>query len=108
MRSQLSRYLVTQISQQKLPVAVVVDDKEADYVLTGSSAMKRDKWYNSVVGAKNENEWNFQLVRVKDKTVVWADQAGDRSMWFTSLKRDGPNKVASRIVRKMNKDLFPK
>jgi len=43
---------------------------------------------------------------VKDKTLVWAGGAGDRSLFLGGWSRGGQSKVASRIVNKMKKDLF--
>jgi len=45
---------------------------------------------------------------VKDKAVVWAGEAGDRSLWFSYLKRNGEHKVADRLVSDMKHDLFKK
>ncbi len=108
MRSKLNNFLVTQIAKQKVPLSVVVDENAAEYILTGTPAIRQEKWINTLVGAKDETEWNIQLVNVKNKTVAWAGAAGDGSMWFTSLNRDGPQKAAARIVHKMKKDLFAK
>ena len=107
MRGGLNRFLVTQIAKQKLPVAVVVDQREADYLLTGSPSHREDRWYNTVLGGKDQTEWNIQLVRLKDSTVAWAGSAGDRAMWFADFG-DHQQKAASRIVRQMKRDLFLK
>jgi hypothetical protein len=40
--------------------------------------------------------------------MVWAGEAGDRSLWYGGWKRGGERKVAERIVRQMKKDLFVK
>jgi hypothetical protein len=40
--------------------------------------------------------------------MIWAGEAGDRSLWWGSLKRGGQRKVADRIVSKMKDDLFKK
>ena len=48
------------------------------------------------------------MLSVKEKTLVWAGEAGDRSLWFGSLKRGGERKVADRIVSQMKKELFAK
>jgi hypothetical protein len=45
-------------------------------------------------------------VSVKEKQLVWAGEAGDRSMWWGGLKRGGQRKVADRIVNQLKKDLF--
>jgi len=45
---------------------------------------------------------------VKTKQMVWAGEAGDRSLCWGGLKRGGQRKVAVRIVEQMQKDLFGK
>ncbi len=107
MRGGLNQFLVTQIAKQKLPVAVVVDQREADYVLTASPTAREDRWYNAVLGGKDQTEWNVQLVRLKDHTVAWAGSAGDRAMWFADFG-DHQQKAAGRIVHQMKRDLFSK
>ncbi len=65
----------------------------AEYVLTSVSIKADDKWYHTVFNGK-------------DKALVWAGEAGDRSLMWGSLKRGGQRKVADRIVSKMKKDLY--
>jgi hypothetical protein len=50
---------------------------------------------------RDRNQGNIQIVDVKQKTVVWAGEAGDRSFWWGSLKKGGTRKVAERTVNKM-------
>lgn len=109
MEGELNGFITTEVLKQKLPLKVVVDDKDADYVLVGSSVHVDDKWYNAVFGGvKDKNEANVQLLEVKTKAIVWAGEAGDRSLWFGGLKRGGERKVAERIVKEMHKELFGK
>ena len=65
-----------------------------------------DKWHHTIFGGKDKNEGSVQLISVKDKTMVWAGEAEDRSLWWGSMKRGGQRRVADRIVNKMKKDLF--
>src|SRR2546422_8286739 len=81
-------------------------ENSADFVLTGSSIKADDRWYHVAFGGKDKNEGNVALLRVKDKTIVWAGEAGDRSLWWGGFKRGGERKVADRIVSKMKQDLF--
>ncbi len=106
MQGELNGFIATEILKQKLPVIIVTDDKDADFVLTGASLKADDKWYNTVFGGKDKNEGNVQLLDVKSKTMVWAGEAGDRSLWFGGWKRGGERKVADRIVSSMKKELF--
>jgi hypothetical protein len=106
MAGDLHPFLAAEIIKQKIPVVVVTEEKDAEFILTGASIKGDDKWYHTVFGGKDKNEGSVQLISVKDKTLVWAGEAGDRSMWWGGLKRGGQRKVADRIVSKMKKDLF--
>ena len=106
MEGGLDGFITTEMLKQKLPVTIVTEDKDAEYVLTGVSIKADDKWYHTVFNGKDKNEGNVQLMSVKDKALVWAGEAGDRSLMWGSMKRGGQRKVADRIVSKMKKDLF--
>jgi hypothetical protein len=106
MEGSLNGFIAPEIIKKKVPLVVVTDEKDAEYILTGASVKADDKWYHSVFGGKDKNEGNVQLISVKDKQMVWAGEAGDRSMWWGGLKRGGQRKVADRIVKQLKKDLF--
>jgi hypothetical protein len=106
MQGNLDGFISAEIVKKKLLVSLTADEGSADYVLTGSSIKADDKWYHVAFGGKDKNEGNVALICVKDKTVVWAGEAGDRSMWLGGWKRGGERKVADRIVSKMKQDLF--
>ena len=106
MEGNLNGFIAPEIIKKKIPLVVVTDDKDAEYILTGASIKADDKWYHAVFGGKDKNEGNVQLISVKDKLMVWAGEAGDRSMWWGGLKRGGQRKVADRIVKQLKKDLF--
>lgn len=77
-------------------------------MLSGASLKADDRWYNVVFGGKDKNEGNVRLLNVKTKQMVWAGEAGDRSLWWGNLRRGGERKVAERIVEEMRKQLFKK
>ena len=106
MQGDLHPFIAAEIIKQKVPVVVVTEEKDAEYILTGASIKGDDKWYHTVFGGKDKNEGSVQLISVKEKTLVWAGEAGDRSMWWGGLKRGGQRKVADRIVSRMKDDLF--
>jgi hypothetical protein len=109
MEGGLDGFIAAEIVKQKVPVVVVTEEAAADYVLAGGSQKADDKWFHSVFGTgKDKNEGNVRLLNVKEKTLVWAGEAGDRSLWWGSLARGGQRKVADRIVGKMKDDLFKK
>src|ERR1039457_7289027 len=83
MTSNLNEFIAAEAVKQKLPVTIVLEEKDADYILSGFSQRTEVKWYDvisgSVVGGKDRLEATAKLVRVKDKTFVWAGESGDRS-----------------------------
>jgi hypothetical protein len=105
MENGLDGFIAPEIIKKKLPVIIVTDEKDADYVLSGASIKADDKWYNVVFGGKDKNEGNVRLLDVKTKQMVWAGEAGDRSLWWGTFRRGGQRKVADRIVSEM-KGLF--
>jgi hypothetical protein len=106
MRGDLHPFIAAEIVRKKLPVVVVTEKKRADYILAGSFIKGDDKWYHTAFGVTDKNEGNVQLLNVKNKTLVWAGGAGDRSLFLGGWSRGGQRKVADRIVNKMKKDLF--
>jgi hypothetical protein len=104
----LDGFIAPEMIKKKMPLIIVTDEKDADYVLSGASVKADDKWYNTVFGGKDKNEGNVRLLDVKNKRMVWAGEAGDRSLWWGNLRRGGERRVADRIVAQMKKDLFSK
>jgi hypothetical protein len=106
MDGKLDGFIAPEIIKQKLPVVILLDENDADFVLAGASIKADDKWYHVLFGGKDKNEGNVRLLDVKSKTLAWAGEAGDRSLWMAGWRRGGERKVAERIVRQMKKDLF--
>ena len=109
MEGKLEGFIAAELVKKKLPIVVVIDDKDADYIIAGASIKGDDKWFHSVFGTgKDKNEGNIQVISVKSKTVIWAGEAGDRSIWWGDIRRGGQRRVADRLIDKMKKDLFQK
>src|SRR4051794_12503134 len=89
MDGSLDGFIAPEIIKQKLPLRVVMQEADADYVLVGASIKADDKWYHVAFGGKDKNEGNVRLLSVKDKAMIWAGEAGDRSLWYGSFKRGG-------------------
>jgi hypothetical protein len=110
MEGGLDGFIPPEIRRQKVPLTVVLDDKDADYVLTGVSQKAGSAWYDVIAGGviagKDKIEANVQLVSVKEKKLVWSGEAGDRSILFGALRRGGQRKVAERIVKAMKEEIF--
>jgi len=106
MQGDLHPFIAAEIVKKKLPVVVVTEKEKAEYILDGAFIKGDGKWYHTVFGVTDKNEGSVQLLNVKDKTLVWAGDAGDRSLFLGGWNRGGQSKVADRIVNKMKKDLF--
>jgi hypothetical protein len=100
MENDLDGFITTEIIKKKLPVTIVTEDTAADFILVGGSIKGDDKWYHSVFGGKDKNEGNVQLLSVKDKTVVWAGEAGDRSLWWVVSGAAGNAKLRIALLAK--------
>ena len=106
MEGKLDGFIAAELVKKKLPIIVVIDEKDADFIITGASIRGDDKWFHSVFGTgKDKNEANIQVVSVKERAIIWAGEAGDRSMWWGNMKRGGQRRVADRLVDKLKSDL---
>ena len=105
MENGLDGFITAEIIKQRLPLNIVTEESMSDFVMAGASQKQDDHWYNTVFGGKDKNEGNVRILNGRTKQMVWAGEAGDRSMWFGGLKRGGQRKVAERIVAKLKKDL---
>ncbi len=89
MQGGLHTFIAAEIVKKKVPVTVVTEESAADFILTGGSIRADDKWYHTVFGGKDKNEGSVQMISVKDKVMVWAGEAGDRSLlWAAGLAAD--------------------
>ena len=108
MEGGLNSFIAAELIKRKVPVTVVTDESMADYILAGSALEGDNRWFHTVFGGKDKHEGSVQLIGVESKTVVWAGEAGSRSLWMGGLKRGGMRKVAGRLAKKMKKNLFAK
>lgn len=95
--------------EKKLPVSIVADENLADFIVVGGTNKGTHKWYDTVFGSgyeRDRNHGSIRIIRVRDKTVIWGAQKGDRSLWWGALKKGGKRKVAERLVNEMKGDLF--
>ena len=94
--------------EKKFPITVVADENLADFIVVGGTNKGVHKWYDTVFTGyeRDRAQGNIRIIRVRDKTIVWAAQKGDRSLWWGPLKKGGKRKVAERLVNEMKSDLF--
>ena len=103
--------LRVQITRQfKGEVNVVLDREMADAVLM--AVTRSDKggigWGTlKYMGLDKNSNGTLTLVDKLGKTILWADEAGDRAPWMTGAPTDTARRtLASRLVRKMKQAML--
>src|SRR5262249_42763839 len=103
----LDQYLRAEVSKQLSgKVVVVLDEKDADGILTGVSEEEKGtgaKITGRYLGLHDVATGSLSLVDKERKVILWSDEAGDRSLFFGAIKRGGERKVADRLVSKLKK-----
>jgi len=97
-------YLKAEIIKKGVQVIVVSTPEAADYLLSGT-AQGREKtdWHEGwLTTPKDKYTGAVEVVNARGE-LVWAAEAGDRSLWFPGLKRGGARKAAGRIASQMKK-----
>jgi len=109
MPNDLDQYLRAEIvKEMNGRLAVVLDKADADAILTGIDDEKKGTGAaitGRYLGLHDNATGTVSLVDKDGKTLLWSDEAGDRSLWFGALKRGGQRKVADRLVSKLKKAL---
>ena len=103
----LDQYLRAEFSKQmKGQVTVVLDEKDADGILTGVSEEEKGtgaKITGRYLGLHDLATASLSLISKDRKSILWSDEAGDRSLMFGVMRRGGERKVAQRLVKKLKK-----
>lgn len=109
MTNDLDQYIRAEFTKQmKGKVVIVLDKADADAILTGVSDEKKGTGAaitGRYLGLHDNASAAVTLLDRNEKTVLWSDEAGDRSLLFGAMKRGGQRKVADRIVGKLKKAL---
>jgi hypothetical protein len=103
----LDQYLRAEFfKQMKGRISIVVEEKDADAILTGVSEEKTGtgaQITGRYLGLHDNATGSLSMLDKERKTILWADEAGDRSLLFGIAKRGGERKVAERLVGKFKK-----
>lgn len=115
MQKGFENFITAEVMKQNVPLTVVIDEASADYVLTGSMAEDKDNpWIATAAGAvmgnlgntPEKNQGALTLINKKEKSLVWAGNAGDGGFGFGPFVKKGQRKLAVRLVRQLNSDVF--
>jgi hypothetical protein len=107
MPDDLDQYIRAEIHKQmKGKIEVVLRPEEADGILTGVGE-KKDGVGAAItgryLGLHDNATGSVTLVDRNRVKILWADEAGDRSLLLGAFKRGGQRKVADRLVSKLKK-----
>ena len=105
MEGDLDGFIRAEIVKKKVPIEVVLNSEDADYIMSGSLVIQEKRaWHEGWLSAeKDHNVANIMVIDPKEKRMIWASEAGDRSWWWGSLKRGGQRKTAERLVNNLKK-----
>jgi hypothetical protein len=100
----LDMYIRAEVTKQKAPFDIVLEEKDADAILTGvSDSDKRvaTQITGRYLGLNDTATATLSLVSKDRKKILWAGEAGDRSLLLGPFTRGGERKVASRLVKQL-------
>jgi hypothetical protein len=98
----LDGFLRAEIMKKKVPVTIVLEEEAADFVMTGASSDRKNTWHEGWLSAQKDNSTGSVMIFEKaTKSLIWAEEAGDRSLMWGAWARGGPRKVASRIADRL-------
>ena len=107
MDNNLDQYIRAEFTKQLHgKVTVVLDAADSDAILTGVSEQEKGtgaKITGRYLGLHDVATGTVSLLDKTGKTLLWSEEAGDRSLVFGALKRGGERKVADRLVSKLKK-----
>jgi hypothetical protein len=102
----LDGFLRAELMKKKVPVTIVLDEAAADFVMAGASNERKSSWHEGWLSAQKDNSSGSVMIFSKaTKDLIWAEEAGDRSLMWGSLARGGQRKVASRIADRLKDHL---
>ena len=107
MDNDLDQYIRAEIQKKfRGEVTVVLKPEAADAILAGVSehqsgtrAAVTGRW----MGLHDTATGSVSLLDKTGTTVLWSSEAGDRSLFWGSMKRGGPRKVADRLISNLKK-----
>jgi len=109
MPGDLDQYISAEITKEfKGSVVVVLDKANADAIMRGVGENKSGVGAaitGRYLGLHDNATASITLIDPDETTVLWASEAGDRSLMWGSLARGGQRKVADRLVNNLKKAL---
>jgi hypothetical protein len=109
MPGDLDQYISAEITKEfKGRVVIVLDKANADAIMRGVGENKSgvgSAITGRYLGLHDNSTASVTLVDPNETVVLWASEAGDRSLMWGVLARGGQRKVADRLVNNLKKAL---
>lgn len=109
MPGDLDQYISAEITKElKGRVVVVLDKANADAIMRGVGENKNGVGAaitGRYLGLHDNATASITLIDPNETVVLWASEAGDRSLMWGALARGGQRKVADRLVNNLKKAL---
>jgi hypothetical protein len=109
MPGDLDQYISAEITKElKGRVVVVLDKANADAIMRGVGENKNGVGAaitGRYLGLHDNSTASITLIDPNETVVMWASEAGDRSLMWGALARGGQRKVADRLVNNLKKAL---
>jgi hypothetical protein len=95
--------------KQHIPATLVIDIGHADCQLKATSQPNASLWQPDsgwqpgwfLRHSKDKIEGTLEVIDLGTQTIVWAGEAGNRSLMWSPLRRNGNRKLAARIVKQI-------
>lgn len=107
MNNKLDEYLRAEITRQlpgRFTLVSTKDDADAHLIGSGEEQTGAGAAMGRTLGLSDTAKGAVSIVD-KVGTVLWASEAGDRTLLFGALKRGGAREVATRLVQDLKKTL---
>ena len=101
MPADLHIYIAAEITKDDVPVRVVMDESLADIIMIGAASEEDSKWYHTIFGGQDKTHGSVMILNRSKTLMIWATEAGDRSLLWGPFVRGGPRKLADRIVNNL-------
>jgi hypothetical protein len=100
MDKDLDGFIRAEMISKNVPLKIVMKREEAHIVMMGTSeGNEKRSWHEGwLTTEKDHAVGNITVVDRRTGEMLWAAEAGDRSLWWGSLARGGQRKVASRLA----------
>jgi hypothetical protein len=109
MPGDLDQYISAEITKElKGRVVVVLDKANADAIMRGVGENKNgvgSAITGRYLGLHDNSTASITMIDQAETVVLWASEAGDRSLMWGALARGGQRKVADRLVNNLKKAL---